>query len=118
MDKIKCITFDKNAQDSLPQHIKDKMKADRENARKNEMEVHKKQINKEVTGYYFTKSKDNCLCVEYNPKWDFGKQSASGARLDSIDIHYNNSFTRKDLIKITIEEVPQAIIDVLSFLSK
>lgn len=29
MDKIKCITFDKNAQDSLPQHIKDKMKADR-----------------------------------------------------------------------------------------
>lgn len=34
MDKIKCITFDKNAQDSLPQHIKDKMKADRDNARK------------------------------------------------------------------------------------
>jgi hypothetical protein len=32
MDKIKCITFDKNAQDSLPQHIKDKMKADRDNA--------------------------------------------------------------------------------------
>ena len=30
MEKIKCITFDKNAQDSLPQHIKDKMKADRE----------------------------------------------------------------------------------------
>ena len=35
MDKIKCITFDKKAQDSLPQHIKDKMKADRDNARKN-----------------------------------------------------------------------------------
>ena len=34
MDKIKCITFDKNAQDSLPRHIKDKMKADRDNARK------------------------------------------------------------------------------------
>lgn len=32
MEKIKCITFDKNAQDSLPQHIKDKMKADREKA--------------------------------------------------------------------------------------
>lgn len=34
MDKIKCITFDKNAQDSLPEEIKAKMKADRDNARK------------------------------------------------------------------------------------
>ena len=33
MNKVKCITFDKSAQDSLPQHIKDKMKADRERAR-------------------------------------------------------------------------------------
>lgn len=30
MDKIKCITFDKDAQDSFPDHIKAKMKADRE----------------------------------------------------------------------------------------
>lgn len=35
MEKIKCITFDKKAQDSLPQHIKDKMKADRDTARNN-----------------------------------------------------------------------------------
>ena len=33
MYKIKCITFDKNAQNQLPQHIKDKMKADRDKAR-------------------------------------------------------------------------------------
>ena len=32
METIKCITFDKNAQDNLPEHIKIKMKADRENA--------------------------------------------------------------------------------------
>lgn len=31
--KIKCITFDKAAQDALPDHIKAKMKADRLNAR-------------------------------------------------------------------------------------
>lgn len=37
MEKIKCITFDKAAQDNLPQHIKDKMKADRDKSRK-EME--------------------------------------------------------------------------------
>jgi predicted SprT family Zn-dependent metalloprotease len=30
MERIKCITFDKNAQDNLPEHIKAKMKADRE----------------------------------------------------------------------------------------
>lgn len=29
MNKTKCITFDKAAQDALPEHIKDKMKADR-----------------------------------------------------------------------------------------
>jgi len=40
MNKVKCITFDRNAQDSLPQHIKDKMKADRDNARsKRELEI-------------------------------------------------------------------------------
>ena len=32
MDKIKCITFDKEAQDALPQWVKDKMKADRKKA--------------------------------------------------------------------------------------
>lgn len=31
--KSKSITFDKAAQDALPQHIKDKMKADREKAK-------------------------------------------------------------------------------------
>lgn len=33
MDNVKCITFDKAAQESLPEHIKAKMKADREIAR-------------------------------------------------------------------------------------
>lgn len=34
MGKIKCITFDKEAQNNLPQHIKDKMKLDRDKALK------------------------------------------------------------------------------------
>ena len=33
MERINCITFDKAAQDALPEHIKEKMKADREMAR-------------------------------------------------------------------------------------
>lgn len=34
MGKIKCITFDKAAQDALPERIKAKMKADREKAKR------------------------------------------------------------------------------------
>lgn len=34
MDNMKCITFDKAAQDALPEEIKARMKADREKARK------------------------------------------------------------------------------------
>ena len=48
MDKIKCITFDKNAQDSLPQHIKDKMKADRDFSRNNK-KSYLDQFNSELT---------------------------------------------------------------------
>ena len=33
MDKTKCITFDKAAQDALPEEIKAKMKADRTTAK-------------------------------------------------------------------------------------
>ena len=32
MEKIKCITFDKKARNSIPEHIKAKMKTDREKA--------------------------------------------------------------------------------------
>lgn len=37
MDKTKCITFDKAAQDALPEHIKAKMKADRDRIRAERM---------------------------------------------------------------------------------
>lgn len=33
MDRIKCITFNKEAQDGLPERVKEKMKADRAKAR-------------------------------------------------------------------------------------
>jgi hypothetical protein len=52
MDKIKCITFDKAAQDALPEHIKAKMKADREKAR---LEAYQKQCpcwNSENNNHY------------------------------------------------------------------
>lgn len=49
MRKIKCITFDKEAQDNLPQHIKDKMKADRQKASKNRKRFCKKYKNCDVS---------------------------------------------------------------------
>lgn len=38
MNQTKCITFDKAAQNALPEHIKAKMKSDRENARAEQSE--------------------------------------------------------------------------------
>jgi hypothetical protein len=34
MNQIKCITFDRAVQDALPEHIKAKMKADRQKAKR------------------------------------------------------------------------------------
>lgn len=41
MKIIKCITFDKEAQDSLPKEIKDKMKANQEAAKQKAMQESK-----------------------------------------------------------------------------
>ena len=78
--------------------------------------IHKKEVSKNITTYFFTKSKNHCLCVEYNKELDFGK-SASGARLDNIEIHYLNSWVKDKLTEIKIEDVPSAIIDVLRYLT-
>lgn len=55
MDKIKCITFDKAAQDALPEHLKAKMKADREKAR---LEAYQKQCP--------CWNNENNSCYDYN----------------------------------------------------
>ena len=60
MDKIKCITFDKASQDALPEHIRVKMKDDREKAR---LEAYQKQCpcwNSENNSCYDY----NCPCDE------------------------------------------------------
>lgn len=48
MPKINCITFDQNAQDSLPDHIKNKMKSDRDRVR---LERNKQDYAYCITGY-------------------------------------------------------------------
>ena len=64
MEKIKCITFDKDAQNNLPQSVKDKMKANQESAKKGEAYICTnckttnifsrkpyKPVSKEIAGY-------------------------------------------------------------------
>lgn len=57
MENIKCITFDKETQNNLPDHIKAKMKADRERARRQQLkeyectdcgEINKRKDNGEI----------------------------------------------------------------------
>lgn len=49
MESIKCITFDKDAQESLPQHIKDKMRRARESAEKAQKSYYCPNCKKENT---------------------------------------------------------------------
>lgn len=79
--------------------------------------IHKRQISKSITAYYFTKSKTQCLRVEYDKGWDFGKKSPSGARLNHIEINYQNSWIKDELTEIKIEEVPEIIVDILRYLA-
>lgn len=67
--------------------------------------------------YYFTKDSKNCLSVEYDPSYDFGQGSPSGAMIESIEIHTNNSFMFDDKQKeISMSEVPECIIELLTYL--
>ncbi len=77
MDKTKCITFDKEAQDALPDHIKAKMKADREKARN-------EQKTSEMTCIH-------CVFCRFNEdilRWFCAAKSAT---LDIANLHIINS---------------------------
>ena len=80
MKKIKCITFDKEAQDSLPNHIKEKMRVDRKTAQKNFKAKGEQQF-KELLKKAFDAGYDTS--VMYNCG------SCDGA-FESFDEWYNN----------------------------
>ena len=63
MEKIKCITFDKEAQNNIPQHIKDKMKADREKAQNKDIpcEICERDIVRTAITYNGIKICHNCM---------------------------------------------------------
>ena len=80
-----------------------------------EIKIHCSQDLDSTTTYFFTKSENECLSIRYDKQWDFGK-SPSGVHLDEIELHYNNSFIKDNLTEIQFEDVPEAIIDLLSYL--
>ena len=68
MKRIKCITFDKNAQDNLPEDIKAKMKADREKA-KEQIELSTATDSKPpVNG----NNCEQCAFFKYKASWGHG----------------------------------------------
>lgn len=66
--------------------------------------------------YFFTKDEKHCLCVDYNSQWDFGNGSPSGSRLSEIEIHTNNAFILKNVPEIQLSEVPECILELLTYL--
>lgn len=55
MERTKCITFDKAAQDALPEHIKEKMKADRAKAREERI-LNRLKDGEQFTGTHFARN--------------------------------------------------------------
>lgn len=84
---------------------------------KNDIRVH---LNSNYFGnrkYFFTKDSKHCMSIEYNPSYDFGDGSPSGARIESVEINTNNSFIFNDCQKeISLSEVPECIIELLTYL--
>ena len=80
------------------------------------MKIHKAIMSKTRTNFYFTKNKRNCLMIEYDSSMDFGKFSTSGTYINKLEIHYNNGWVKKDLIEISINEVPESVVDILTYL--
>lgn len=68
--------------------------------------------------YFFTKDEKHCLCIDYNSEWDFGNESPSGSRLSEIEIHTNNAFNFQYIPEIQLSEVPECILELLSYLMK
>lgn len=87
--------------------------------KKKSIRVH---LNTEYFGrrlYVFTKNPKNCIAVEYDPKYDFGKGSPSGAKIDSVEIHTNNGFVfNEEWQEISLSEVPECIIGLMTYLDK
>jgi len=79
--------------------------------------IRKKIISDFISIYYFTKSKKQCLAVSYDKRDDFGLDSPSGTMFYDIEMHNNNSFVIDNLPTVNKEDVPDAVLLLLTFLN-
>lgn len=79
--------------------------------------IHKKENSENTTNYFFTKTKNICLRIEYNKRYDFGEDSTSGVHISKVEMHYQNAWKTEELQEIKISDVPKSVIDILSFLN-
>lgn len=49
---------------------------------------------------------------------DFGQDSTSGAKMDDVEIHFKNSFILTDFEEVTINDIPNSIKSILTFLNE
>ncbi|CAL2077560.1 protein of unknown function [Tenacibaculum sp. 190524A02b] len=71
------------------------------------MKIHVFEEHKRRKLFFFTKDKNNCLKVEYDPGLDFGEHDASGVHFENIVLDYQNGYVfGKEHKEITINDVP------------
>lgn len=80
------------------------------------MKIYKKVIHEDEIDYYFMKSENECIFIEYNPSSDFGEGSPSGTHIRDIEIHTRNSYKTESLTAISLDEVPKPILNLLTYL--
>ena len=80
------------------------------------MKIQRRKFSNTGADYYFTASPNKIVLVSYDSEWDF-YGTPSGASNIQVEIHNNNSFILSNVEEISIEEVPQAIVDLLTFLN-
>lgn len=83
------------------------------------IKIHKKKCTETVSNYFFIKSDGRCVGVTYDSESDiYGDESPD--RYIRVLIHNEALFNMcdcPDMEEITIDEVPQAIVDLLTFLN-
>jgi len=80
------------------------------------VKIHRKKYSETEANYYFKATADKCAIVSYDSQWDY-YGTPSGVHNIIVEIHNNNSFLTEQMEEIQIDEVPQAIIDLLTFLN-
>jgi hypothetical protein len=102
MEKIKCITFDKKAQDSIPDDIRLKMNIDRKKAESNMNKTWNKSNPTENGGYICRMNNAYIkMCYWNGTEWfDMWKTTLDGIVVEWMHIPYDELFIDENKLNI------------------